>query len=313
MKKKFTILIIAIAFLAGGWQLFAKGPPAFPPSSGMLKSVYDTDANDKVDADKVDDLSGTYMTPAALITTLGADYSTAAKLKALMPITQTITIGSEAWTPTAGYRRVDTRATCSGTPSVITVGETGAITDAIVSFFNVGSNDCSIAYATNNFEHDGGAGNSIVVKAGESFEMKFESTAPKWVVTNNNTSTQWVSGIASKTPIHLDADAFAASFASISGNTSNMYGGLAIITGDGTAALPDATVGMNFGVHVRGAFTPIFEPLATGTDDTIILNGTSCGQGKYITGAGATTDIASFRYDEPNVWEVVAVGFTCEP
>ena len=311
MKKKFTILIIAIAFLAGGWQLFAKGPPASPPATYTISQAVAAFIS-TVNANVQDALDGKAAT-TVVTDTLGAAYDTNAELKLLLPITQTITIGSEAWTPTAGYRRVDTRATCSGTPSVITVGETGAITDAEVKFLNVGSNDCSIAYATNNFEHNGGAGNSIVVKAGESFEMKFESTAPKWVVTNNNTSTQWVSGIASKTPIHLDADAFAASFASISGNTSNMYGGLAIITGDGTAALPDATVGMNFGVHVRGAFTPIFEPLATGTDDTIILNGTSCGQGKYITGAGATTDIASFRYDEPNVWEVVAVGFTCEP
>ena len=50
MKKKFTILIIAIAFLAGGWQLFANGPPSSAPGLSrptltlILGAAYDTEA-----------------------------------------------------------------------------------------------------------------------------------------------------------------------------------------------------------------------------------------------------------------------------
>ena len=304
MKKKFTILIIAIAFLAGGWQLFAKGPPASPPATYTISQAVAAFIS-TVNANVQDALDGKAAT-TVVTDTLGAAYDTNAELKLLLPITQTITIGSEAWTPTAGYRRVDTRATCSGTPSVITVGETGAITDAEVKFLNVGSNDCSIAYATNNFEHNGGTGNSIVVKAGESFEMKFESTAPKWVVTNNNTSTQWISGIATKTPVLGDPDTF--DDAGIFGLTNHMYGGTFRSNAAGTALLPPVGVGMNFTYVLESADANIIDPDGTGTADTIIMNGLAAAADENIT-SSTIGAICYFEYAEADKWMATCFTF----
>ena len=282
------------------------------PTTSLLTTVYDTGA-------EFDALFAAKLSAA----TIGTAYDTEAELKALMSVSQSISVANAAaLTPTPGYKWLDISLNCEdATTSIgtggVTLVETGMITDAYIKISNTSSgaddgNVCTFAYVASNFEWPGGTGLTISMLDGESIWLHWETDRYKVIV--NNTSTQWVSGIASKTPIEDDADDFAAEFASISGDTSNMYGGLFVCDGSGTAALPNVTAGMNFGVHNRGAVTPVFEPLATGTDDTIILNGTSCGQGKYITSAGAATDIASFRAAKAaDTWEVVAVGYTCEP
>jgi len=68
---------------------------------------------------------------------------------------------------------------------------------------------------------------------------------------------------------------------------------------------------MNFTITDAGD-TPTIEPLATGTDDTIILNETTCGQGKYIISDGTTGNMAVFQYGAADTWIVYASGFTCE-
>ena len=71
MKKKFTILIIAIAFLAGGWQLFAKGPPAFPPGPTINDAAGNGDDSYVWSADKIYDQLALYL-PLAGGTLTGA-------------------------------------------------------------------------------------------------------------------------------------------------------------------------------------------------------------------------------------------------
>ena len=232
MKKLLLLILILVLVLSlNVTLLMAAGPINF---GDMTKAVYDTDANNAVDADKIteadpvvgavsgvvcadgaggiaecsdeDAVLGSVTTiagnvdtniAAAVNTALGAAYDTEAELKALMPITQTISLANtDVLTPTAGYKWIDINATCTTNPtSTITVAETGAIETATMRFRNVGTYACAILYAANNFEHKGGTGKTMTIAAGDSFEAKYSVTLSKWTVTVNNTSTTWVSSL----------------------------------------------------------------------------------------------------------------------
>ena len=122
---------------------------------------------------------------------------------------------------------------------------------------------------------------------------------------NAITTTGIISG-GSLTPLAGTAADFDDNFTG-----ANLYGGTYRVTTAGVAPLPNAAVGMNFTITDAGD-TPTIEPLATGTDDTIILNETTCGQGKYIISDGTTGNMAVFQYGAADTWIVYASGFTCE-
>jgi hypothetical protein len=125
---------------------------------------------------------------------------------------------------------------------------------------------------------------------------------------SSHVSTQsWAYPGEAQTPISRDADEFATYFTG-----ANLRGGTFRTTADGTAALPDATAGMNFTITDAGG-TPTIEPYATGTDDTIYLNETSCGQGKYIISDGTTGNMVVIQYLAADTWTAYGTGFTCQP
>jgi len=113
----------------------------------------------------------------------------------------------------------------------------------------------------------------------------------------------WTTYGASKTPVIDDPDNFAANFTG-----SNLYGGTFITNAAGTAALPDATAGMNFTIVLEGTGATVLEPLATGTDDTIVLNGTALTQGHNIT-SSTSGAMCVFQYRAANSWMATCNGF----
>ena len=313
--KKYLIPILVVLIGLWGYQAIQAGPISFKISDAIAGYISTVTEN-------VQDAIDTIMSQAEWEAIIGAEFKTEALMKALTPKAQAVTVGSATsttFTPTAGYGVIYADLQCTDAVTTFAMVETGVLTNALIYVRNVSSganegNVCRIDYTASNFEHEGNvAGNYLTLNDNGRDSFVAVKLSDRYVVINNKTSSRYISGLGSKTPILLDADDFAASFASISGDTSNMYGGLAIFNGSGTATLPNVTYGMNFGVRNRGAFTPILEPFATGTDDTIILNGDSCGQGKYIT-SSVTTAVASFRAGEAaDIWEVIANGYTCEP
>ena len=106
------------------------------------------------------------------------------------------------------------------------------------------------------------------------------------------------------TPVIDDPDNFASNFTG-----ANLYGGTFIANAAGTAALPNAAVGMNFTIVLETTGDTILEPLATGTDDTIYMNGLAAAQGEYIhsTTRGA---MCVFQYRAADTWMATCNGFT---
>ena len=316
MKKLISIPILVVLIGLWGYQAIQAGPISFKISDAIAGYISTVTEN-------VQDAIDTIMSQVEWETIIGAEFKTEALMKALTPKAQAVTVGSgtsTAFTPTAGYGVIYADLQCTDAVTTFTMVEAGVLTNALIYVRNVSSganegNVCRINYTASNFEHEGNvAGNYLTLNDNGRDSFVAVKLSDRYVVISNNTSSRYVSGIGAKTQVEDDADDFAAAFASIAGDTSNMYGGLFVCNASGTAALPDPAVNMNFGVHNRGAVTPIFEPFATGTDDTIILNGVTCGQGKYITSAGAATDTASFRAAlAADTWEVIAVGYTCEP
>lgn len=115
-------------------------------------------------------------------------------------------------------------------------------------------------------------------------------------------TTGVISG-GSLTPVIDDPDNFASNFTG-----ANLYGGTFIANAAGTAALPNAAVGMNFTIVLETTGDTILEPLATGTDDTIYMNGLAAAQGEYIhsTTRGA---MCVFQYRAADTWMATCNGF----
>jgi hypothetical protein len=105
------------------------------------------------------------------------------------------------------------------------------------------------------------------------------------------------------TPVIDDPDNFAANFTS-----GNLYGGTFIANAAGTAALPNPVAGMNFTIVLEGANAVLLEPLATGTDDTIVMNGLAAAQGEYIESATSGA-MCIFQYRAADSWMATCNGF----
>ena len=118
----------------------------------------------------------------------------------------------------------------------------------------------------------------------------------------NLVTTGTISGGA-LTPVIDDADNFAANFTGV-----NLYGGTFIANAAGTAALPEATAGMNFTIMLETTGDVIIDPLGTGTADTIVMNGLAAAADENIhsTTLGA---MCVFQYRAANSWMATCNGF----
>lgn len=119
-------------------------------------------------------------------------------------------------------------------------------------------------------------------------------------------TTGTISG-GSLTPVIGDADVFDDNFTG-----ANLYGGTFIVSVAGSALLPNAGVGMNFTVVLEDAVATIIEPLATGTDDTIVLNGTALTQGASIQ-SSTKGAMCVIQYRAADSWMATCNGFIATP
>ena len=181
MKKLLLILVIATCMVG---QAYAKDCGA--PGVTCTEAEW---------YDKYSDVSDFWQL-ADYTARTGAAYDTEAELKALMSIAQVSTADdTDTITPTAGYKHIDIDWTPASNPSGIAIGETGAIENAIIVIRNVdGTNVGTIAFAANNFEHNGGAGTDYTINPGQCVIAQFDLTAAKWVVIGG-TGSLWASSI----------------------------------------------------------------------------------------------------------------------
>jgi hypothetical protein len=117
----------------------------------------------------------------------------------------------------------------------------------------------------------------------------------------------WTTYGGSLTPVIGDADDFDNNFTG-----ANLYGGTYIVNAAGSVILADATVGVNFTVLLEDAVATIIEPLATGTDDTIVLNGTALTQGTSIQ-SSTKGAMCIFQYRAADSWMATCNGFIVTP
>jgi hypothetical protein len=89
-----------------------------------------------------------------------------------------------------------------------------------------------------------------------------------------------------------------------------LRGGTFRVTTVGSLLLPNSFDGLLVTVTDAGA-TPTIEPLATGTDDTIIYNETSCGQGNPLVGDGTTGGMVLLQYGGADTILAYGNGFAC--
>jgi len=309
MKKiLIPILIVVMALWTINFVL-AGGPMSFQISdtiAGYIATLT-SNAQDQIDAQ---------MTSAEHTTKVGAAYDTEAEKKALASKSQSVSVANAAaLTPTPGYKWLDVSLNCNdATTSIgtggVTLVETSMINDAYVKITNTSTgaddgNVCTFAYVAGNFEWPGGTGLTISMNDGESMWLHFEVDRYKVIV--NNTSTQWVSGIASKTPVTDDADDF--DDAGIFGLTNHMYGGTFLANGTGIINLPPVGVGMNFTVITLGAIAVTINP---DDADGTIVDGVANADGHATTNLSAAGDIAYVQYYDATGWLITTNGWTLE-
>jgi hypothetical protein len=119
-------------------------------------------------------------------------------------------------------------------------------------------------------------------------------------------TTGTISG-GSLTPVIGDADDFDNNFTG-----ANLYGGTYIVNAAGSIILANSAVGVNFTVLLEDAVATIIEPLATGTDDTIVLNGTALTQGASIQ-SSTKGAMCVFQYRAADSWMATCNGFIVTP
>jgi hypothetical protein len=119
-------------------------------------------------------------------------------------------------------------------------------------------------------------------------------------------TTGTVSG-GSLTPVIGDADDFDNNFTG-----ANLYGGTYIVNAAGSVILANSTVGVNFTILLEDAVATVIEPLATGTDDTIVLNGTALTQGQSIQ-SSTKGAMCVIQYRAADSWMATCNGFIATP
>ena len=89
------------------------------------------------------------------------------------------------------------------------------------------------------------------------------------------------------------------------------YGYVVFATGAGTIVMPPAVVGANFSVEVHAdAAAVLIDPDASGTEDTIRLDGVALTQGFSITSTSSVGDVAVCTYYAADVWSCITNGWT---
>ena len=88
------------------------------------------------------------------------------------------------------------------------------------------------------------------------------------------------------------------------------YGYVVYATGAGTIVMPAAVAGMQFTVECHAAAAVVLNPDATGTEDTIRLDGTALAVGDSITSLSAAGDIAVCTYYAADTWSCITNGWT---
>lgn len=109
--------------------------------------------------------------------------------------------------------------------------------------------------------------------------------------------------VTAQTPVIGDADDFDDNFTG-----ANLYGGTYIVNVAGSILLGNSTVGQYFTILLEDAVATVIEPLATGTDDTIVLNGTALTQGHNIT-SSTKGAMCVFQYRAADSWMATCNGF----
>jgi len=117
------------------------------------------------------------------------------------------------------------------------------------------------------------------------------------------TATTGIVTGGAQTPVIDDPDNFSTNFTG-----RNLYGGTFIANAAGTAALPDPAAGMNFTYVMEGANANIIDPLATGTADTIVMNGLAAASDENIT-SSTSGAMCVFQYRAANSWMATCTGW----
>lgn len=81
-------------------------------------------------------------------------------------------------------------------------------------------------------------------------------------------------------------------------------------TGAGTIVMPPAVAGANFVVECHAAAAVVLNPDASGTEDTIRLDGTALAQGDSITSTSTLGDIAVCTYYAADTWSCLTNSWT---
>ena len=121
-----------------------------------------------------------------------------------------------------------------------------------------------------------------------------------------NGSLTLASGIATYTPFVptvTDADGFTMT-------SAQGFGTVIFATGAGTIVMPPVVAGMAFSVEVHAASAVVLNPDASGTEDTIRLDGVALSIGDSITGTSAVTDLAVCVYYAADTWSCRTTSWT---
>jgi hypothetical protein len=211
-----------------------------------------------------------------------------------------ITAGSNLWTFASS-----TSATFAFTPAVAITGSLTAATDIVLTSATAGVRlTGGNGLLTIKGEGDG-TDEDLTINLNSSNAATISSstgvTSLSFSALNLATTGTLSAGVL--TPVIDDPDNFAANFTG-----GNLYGGTFICNAAGTAALPNAAVGMNFTVVLEGTGATVLEPLATGTDDQIYLNGTALTQGHNII-SSTSGAMCVFQYRAADKWMATCNGF----
>ena len=88
------------------------------------------------------------------------------------------------------------------------------------------------------------------------------------------------------------------------------FGYVVYATGAGTIVMPPVVAGANFSVEVHAAAAAVLDPDASGTEDTIRLDGVALTQGFSITSTSTAGDVAVCTYFAADVWSCITNGWT---
>jgi len=131
------------------------------------------------------------------------------------------------------------------------------------------------------------------------------TTGPRYYI--DGSPDTWANGSYAMTPVIGDADVFDDNFTG-----ANLFGGTFIVSAAGSILLANPAAGNNFTIVLEDAVATIIEPLATGTDDTIVLNGTALTQGASIQ-SSTKGAICVFQYRAADSWMATCNGFVVTP